>query len=385
MLFVTHFGPVPYENLMPFGTFLIVAARCPVCGEPVCLDRSTYQNNKECPLRLPLEKSRERRIRDGRPGVFSSGETRSSSGPCLPRVARDGRPAPYPTRHGESSIMSESSSVPALVALTLAFLLRGGKRPILYGQPAAFIPRETRSSSGALSSPGGPGWPSGPLSQASRRIFDHARVLFGTGLGRPHPCLPPRSRIGPRRRRQQRGDDHRRRHLSQMHAEGGPILPERPRGPRGGQGGQVLPGKEQGCQRLPPRQRDLLGDKGRADPDHCDRHGQGAGRQEGPDCHQDRSGRVIPPDGCRAAAANVLFVGTAGASERAPSPKILRVDTTVQQAMRTTEYEPQFSLTSLRPALVVPGDRDGRGRAVRGAGRVPLLRGRRIDERPDQT
>src|SRR5271157_2537255 len=35
------------------GTFLIVAARCPVCGEPVCLDRSTYQNNYECPLRLP--------------------------------------------------------------------------------------------------------------------------------------------------------------------------------------------------------------------------------------------------------------------------------------------------------------------------------------------
>ena len=35
------------------GTFLIVAARCPVCGEPVCLHRSTYQNNHECPLRLP--------------------------------------------------------------------------------------------------------------------------------------------------------------------------------------------------------------------------------------------------------------------------------------------------------------------------------------------
>jgi len=34
-------------------TFLIVAARCPVCGEPVCLDRSTYQNNYERPLRLP--------------------------------------------------------------------------------------------------------------------------------------------------------------------------------------------------------------------------------------------------------------------------------------------------------------------------------------------
>jgi hypothetical protein len=37
------------------GTFLIVAARCPVCGEPVCLDRSTYQNNYECPLRLPKD------------------------------------------------------------------------------------------------------------------------------------------------------------------------------------------------------------------------------------------------------------------------------------------------------------------------------------------
>src|SRR5271157_3954761 len=34
------------------GTVLIVAARCTVCGEPVCLDRSTYQNNYECPLRV---------------------------------------------------------------------------------------------------------------------------------------------------------------------------------------------------------------------------------------------------------------------------------------------------------------------------------------------
>jgi hypothetical protein len=41
---------------------------------------------------------------------------------------------------------------------------------------------------------GGPGWPPGPLSHSSRRIFDHARVLFGTGLGRPRRCLPPRSR-----------------------------------------------------------------------------------------------------------------------------------------------------------------------------------------------
>ena len=40
------------------GTFLIVAARCPVCGEPVCLDRSTYQNSYECPLRLPSSSSR---------------------------------------------------------------------------------------------------------------------------------------------------------------------------------------------------------------------------------------------------------------------------------------------------------------------------------------
>jgi hypothetical protein len=44
-------------------------------------------------------------------------------GSCLPLVARDGRPAPYPTLHGESSIMRESPSVPASVALALAFLL----------------------------------------------------------------------------------------------------------------------------------------------------------------------------------------------------------------------------------------------------------------------
>ena len=106
-------------------------------------------------------------------------------------------------------------------------------------------------------------------------------------------------------------------------------MPERPRCPRAGQEGQVLPGKEQGRQRLPPRQWDLLGDKGRADPDHRDWHGQGAGRQEGPDRHQDRNGRVILPDGCRAAAANAQFVGTPGASERDPRPKLLRVDTTV--------------------------------------------------------
>ena len=34
-----------YPVLTPFGTFLIVAARCPVCGKPVCLDRSIYQSN----------------------------------------------------------------------------------------------------------------------------------------------------------------------------------------------------------------------------------------------------------------------------------------------------------------------------------------------------
>jgi hypothetical protein len=33
--------------------FLIVAARCPVCAEPVCLNRSTYQDNYERPLRQP--------------------------------------------------------------------------------------------------------------------------------------------------------------------------------------------------------------------------------------------------------------------------------------------------------------------------------------------
>ena len=37
------------------GTFLIVVARCLVCGKPVCLDRATYQNNCEHPLRLPQD------------------------------------------------------------------------------------------------------------------------------------------------------------------------------------------------------------------------------------------------------------------------------------------------------------------------------------------
>ena len=39
---------------LPAGGGSVVAARCPVCGEPVCLDRSTYQNNYECPLRRLL-------------------------------------------------------------------------------------------------------------------------------------------------------------------------------------------------------------------------------------------------------------------------------------------------------------------------------------------
>jgi hypothetical protein len=61
------------------------------------------------------------------------------------------------------------------------------------------------------------------------------------------------------------------------------------------------------------------------------------------------------------------------------------VDTTVQQSMRNTEHEPRSSLTPLRPAPAVPGNRDGRGRAVRGAGRVPLLHGRGVDKRPGRT
>ena len=43
----------PFQSLPDARTFLIVAASCPVCGEPVCLHRSTYQNNYECPLCLP--------------------------------------------------------------------------------------------------------------------------------------------------------------------------------------------------------------------------------------------------------------------------------------------------------------------------------------------
>ncbi len=33
------------------GTFLIVVARCLVCGKPVCLHHAIYQSNLECPLR----------------------------------------------------------------------------------------------------------------------------------------------------------------------------------------------------------------------------------------------------------------------------------------------------------------------------------------------
>ena len=46
----------------------------------------------------------ERPIQDGRPGVSSTGESRSSSGAILPRAVRDGRPAPHLARHRGSSI-----------------------------------------------------------------------------------------------------------------------------------------------------------------------------------------------------------------------------------------------------------------------------------------
>ncbi len=45
--FVFQFLGVFLETM---GTFSIVAARCPVCGEAVSLDRSTYQENYDCPL-----------------------------------------------------------------------------------------------------------------------------------------------------------------------------------------------------------------------------------------------------------------------------------------------------------------------------------------------
>jgi len=119
------------------------------------------------------------------------------------RRAANRRPAPESTWPSQLPQAETPAGKPVDAPLSCS---RGGERPIQYGLPGVFIPGETRSSSGALSSPGGPGWPPGPLSNSSRRIFDHARVLFGTGLGRPRRCLPPRSRIGPRRRRQQRGE-----------------------------------------------------------------------------------------------------------------------------------------------------------------------------------
>ena len=203
---------------------------------------------------------------------------------------------------------------------------RRGERRIRDGRPGVFSSGETRSSSGALSSPGGPGWPPGPLSHSSRRIFDHTRVLSGTGLGRLHPCLPSRSRIGPRRRRQQRGDDHRLRHLNQMHAE-----------------------------RRPPFCQNVL----------VVRDGSTRVRTA---TKIEMAEWSHPTGAARRSQASVLFVGTVGAAERAPSPKTLRVDAMIKQVIMILEYELRFSLTSLRPALAVPGDRDGRDRAVRGAG-----------------
>jgi len=38
-------------------------------------------------------------------------------GPCLPRVARNGRPAPYPTLHGESALPFFGASIPGFVGL----------------------------------------------------------------------------------------------------------------------------------------------------------------------------------------------------------------------------------------------------------------------------
>ena len=56
-------GHLLLRIVVPVGeekeTIIIVAARCPLCGEPVCLNRPTYQNNYEYlfPLRLPAERS----------------------------------------------------------------------------------------------------------------------------------------------------------------------------------------------------------------------------------------------------------------------------------------------------------------------------------------
>ena len=113
---------------------------------------------------------------------------------------------PAQSRRGQRK-PTPSSRNPGGRARGRSALMQPRRRKTNPGRPGVFSSGETRSSSGALSSPDGPGWPPGPLSHSSRRIFDHARDLFDTGLGRPHPCLPPRSRIGPRRRRQQRGDD----------------------------------------------------------------------------------------------------------------------------------------------------------------------------------
>jgi len=41
------------------GMFLIVAARCPVCGKPVCVDRTIYQSKWE-----PLEEIAKKRMRE---------------------------------------------------------------------------------------------------------------------------------------------------------------------------------------------------------------------------------------------------------------------------------------------------------------------------------
>ncbi len=66
---------VAIERKRTKGMFLIVAARCPVCGELVCQDRSTYQNNYEYPLRL-LPSPNE----DG-PGVAQREEPRAAIRP----------------------------------------------------------------------------------------------------------------------------------------------------------------------------------------------------------------------------------------------------------------------------------------------------------------
>ena len=56
------------------GIFVIIAARCPVHGEPVCLDRSIYQNNYEYPLyliRVCLE-ALDEALSMGRPEIFNT-------------------------------------------------------------------------------------------------------------------------------------------------------------------------------------------------------------------------------------------------------------------------------------------------------------------------